>query len=108
MTSSKINNEPCLSHSSLNFDKYLKTLTSKERGEFMKGGFSLNSKPTINYEFDTTKPNGFPKRVMDISLAKKMINYNPSTSLLSGLKETWDWFKLNEKEYLSKKNYFTD
>ena len=45
---------------------------------------------------------------MDISLAKKMINYNPSTSLLSGLKETWDWFKLNEKEYLQKKNYFKE
>ena len=40
-----------------NIDKYLKTLTSKERGEFMKGGFSLNSKPTINYEFDTMDPN---------------------------------------------------
>ena len=52
---------------------------------------------------------GFPKRVMDISLAKKMINYTPwSTSLLSGkLKETWDWFKLNEKEYLQK-NYFKE
>ena len=42
--------KPCI-------DKYLKTLTSKERGEFMKGGFSLNSKPTINYEFDIKDPN---------------------------------------------------
>ena len=64
---------------------------------------TLNQFLDFNYEFDTTKPNGFPKRVMDISLAKKMINYTPSTSLLSGLKETWDWFKLNEKEYLQKK-----
>ena len=33
-------------------------------------------------------------------LAKKNIGYNPSTSLQSGLKETWDWYLKNEKEYL--------
>ena len=29
---------------------------------------------------------------MDISLAKDVINYNPTTSLVEGLKETWEWF----------------
>jgi len=62
----------------------------------------------LNYCFDTTKPSGFPKRVMDISLAKKVIDYNPSTSLLDGLKETWEWFVENQDEYLRKKNYFLD
>jgi len=62
----------------------------------------------FNYEFDTTKPAGFPKRVMDISLAKKMIHYNPSTSLKDGLQETWSWFIKNQDEYLKKKNYFKD
>ena len=53
--------------------------------------------------------NGSPqRRVMDISLAKNLINYNPSTSLVEGLKETWEWFVKNQDEYLKKKNYFLD
>jgi GDP-L-fucose synthase len=60
------------------------------------------------YEFDTTKSSGFPKRVMDISLAKELIHYNPTTSLLDGLKETWQWFTQNQDEYLRRKNYFAD
>ena len=62
----------------------------------------------FNYRFDTTKPSGFPKKVMDISLAKKVIDYNPSISLLDGLKETWEWFIENQDEYLKKKNYFSE
>jgi len=69
---------------------------------------TLHSFLDFNYEFDETKPAGFPKRVMDISLAKDMIHYDPSTSLLNGLKETWEWYIKNEKEYLNKKNYFKE
>ncbi|KKN87066.1 hypothetical protein LCGC14_0263360 [marine sediment metagenome] len=50
---------------------------------------TLNSFIDFNYEFDPTKPSGFPKRVMDISLARKLLNYNPKTTLLDGLKKTW-------------------
>ena len=69
---------------------------------------TLNSFIDFNYRFDTTKPSGFPKRVMDISLAQKLIHYNPTTSLLDGLKETWDWFVKNQDEYLNKVNYFKE
>lgn len=62
----------------------------------------------FNYEFDTTKPSGFPKRVMDISRAREWIGYNPTTTLLDGLKETWMWFQQNQKEYLKRKNYFAE
>lgn len=62
----------------------------------------------FNYELDASKPSGFPKRVMDISLAKELIHYNPTTSLLDGLKETWEWFIQNQDEYLKKKNYFKE
>jgi GDP-L-fucose synthase len=62
----------------------------------------------FKYEFDTTKSSGFPRRVMDISLAKKIIHYNPTTSLRDGLKETWDWFIKNQDEYLKKMNYFKE
>ena len=67
---------------------------------------TLHSFLGFNYQFDTTKSSGFPKRVMDISLAREIIHYNPTTSLLAGLKETWNWFINNQDEYLQKKNYF--
>lgn len=62
----------------------------------------------FNYKFDTSKSSGFPRRVMDISLARKLIHYNPTTSLLDGLKETWAWFIQNQDEYLNKVNYFKE
>lgn len=67
---------------------------------------TLGSFIKFNYKFDPQKPAGFPKRVMDISLAEKLIHYCPGTSLLQGLKETWDWYVKNKKEYLKRKNYF--
>ncbi len=67
---------------------------------------TLNSFLDFNYVFDASKPSGFPRRVMDISLAREMIDYNPTTCLLDGLKETWQWYIDNENEYLSRQNYF--
>lgn len=67
---------------------------------------TLNSFIDFNYEFDVEKPSGFPRRIMDITLAKETIDYNPTTSLLDGLKETWEWFLENQDEYKKKQNYF--
>jgi GDP-L-fucose synthase len=67
---------------------------------------TLHSFIEFRYVFDSGKPSGAPVRVMDISLAKSEIGYNPSTSLMQGLKETWEWFLINQEEYLQKKNYF--
>jgi GDP-L-fucose synthase len=67
---------------------------------------TLHSFLDFNYEFDTSKPAGFPRRVMDLSRAKEWIDYNPTTTLLDGLKKTWEWFKENQEEYLNKQNYF--
>jgi GDP-L-fucose synthase len=69
---------------------------------------TLHSFLDFNYQFDATKPSGFPKRVMDITLARRMIDYNPSTPLLTGLQETFAWYVNNQDEYLKKKNYFKD
>ena len=69
---------------------------------------TLNSFVDFNCKFDIAKPSGFPKRVMDISLAKQLIHYNPTTTLLEGLKETWDWYVKNKDEYLKKKDYFKE
>jgi GDP-L-fucose synthase len=62
----------------------------------------------FNYFLDASKPSGFPRRVMDISLAKKLIGYNPTTSLRDGLEATWNWFLKNQDEYLQKQNYFKE
>lgn len=61
----------------------------------------------FEYEFDVTRPSGFPRRVMDISRAREWIHYDPTTSLRQGLEETWKWFNCNQAEYKLKKNYFT-
>lgn len=67
---------------------------------------TLRSFLDFSYSFDASKPGGFPKRVMDITLAKQAIHYNPSTQLAEGLKATWEWFVKNSSEYKHKKNYF--
>jgi len=68
---------------------------------------ALHSFIDFDSEFDTTKPSGFPRRVMDISLARERLGYDPSTSLKDGLKETWEWFIKNDEEFRRRKNYFT-
>ncbi|HEY59183.1 MAG TPA: NAD-dependent epimerase/dehydratase family protein [Anaerolineae bacterium] len=62
----------------------------------------------FNYEFDTSKPSGFPRRVMDISLARELIGYDPKTSLREGLEKTWGWFVTHQDEYKRRKNYFKE
>jgi len=79
-----------------------KGYTIKELVETMRSFISFN------YRFDSQKHSGFPRRVMDISLAKKIIGYEHSTSLLEGLRETWGWYIKNNKEYLNKQNYFKE
>ena len=61
----------------------------------------------FKYIFKSKKNQGFSKRVMDISAAKKIIKYDPKTSLEDGLRLTWNWFKNNHGQYKLKKNYFT-
>ena len=79
-----------------------KAVTIKELVE------TLSSFLDFKYEFDISKSSGWPKRLMDISLAREMINYNPGTSLEEGLKETWEWFLNNRDEHKFKKNYFKE
>ena len=69
---------------------------------------SLQSIVKFDYEFDTSKSNGFPKRVMNIERAKTEIDFLPKVSIKDGLRKTWEWFKDNNSEYLQRKNYFTN
>lgn len=56
--------------------------------------------------FDTEKPAGFPKRIMDLSLSTETYGFTPQIDLKSGLRDTLNWFLENSEEYKSKQNYF--
>ena len=60
----------------------------------------------FNYKFDKTKNSGFPKRIMSVKNAKKILGYEPEFSLKKGLKETWDWYIKNSKQNKKRHNYF--
>jgi GDP-L-fucose synthase len=47
--------------------------------------------------WDPTKPDGQPRRCLDVSAAKKAINFEARTTLEDGLAETISWFEANRK-----------
>lgn len=69
---------------------------------------ALQSFMNFNYMFDATKPSGAPVRVMDITKARDLLGFIPSTDLTTGLKHTWEWFVSHSEEYKNKMNYFLD
>jgi UDP-glucose 4-epimerase len=52
--------------------------------------------------FDTTKPEGPFSRALDISLAKKLLGWEPKVDLEEGLANTIEWHKKLEQEKLLK------
>lgn len=69
---------------------------------------TLSSFLDFNYRFEPTKQFGYSKRVMDISLPGRLIDYNPTTTLSDGLKQTWEWFVNNHNEYRKRKDWFNE
>ena len=67
---------------------------------------ALQSFINFNYSFDPAKPSGAPVRVMDITKAKDLLGFVPSTDLTTGLKLTWEWFVNHPEEYKKKMDYF--
>lgn len=45
--------------------------------------------------WDTSKPNGQPKRRLDISKAQKYFNFKAHTNFITGLKKTINWYLAN-------------
>lgn len=46
--------------------------------------------------FNGTVSDGQPKRLLDVSKAKKLLNWQATTSLTDGLRQTIDWYRSNK------------
>ncbi len=67
---------------------------------------ALQSLIDFDYSFDETKPSGASVRIMEISKARELLGFIPSTDLTTGLRNTWEWFVSHSEEYRNKMNYF--
>lgn len=52
--------------------------------------------------WQTDKPNGQPRRGLDVSRAKELFNWSAQVSFEEGLKKTIEWFKENRKKVESR------
>ncbi len=63
--------------------------------EILKKIITIESAEYLNIKFDSTKPTMIPKRLIDISKSKEIINFEPSINMQDGLRKTIDWYKKN-------------
>jgi GDP-L-fucose synthase len=67
-----------------------KDVTIREMAEIMKEVVGYEGRLT----FDITKPDGAPRKLIDITRLKKM-GWNYSAELEEGLNKTYKWYKEN-------------
>ena len=60
-------------------------------GEILKSADYEN----VDVQYDASKPTMIPKRLIDVTLAKKMLGWSPRISLHEGIKRTIEWYKNN-------------
>ena len=53
--------------------------------------------------WDTTKPNGQPRRALDVNRAKQLFGFHAETSLKEGLKPTIEWYQANKNQGIEDK-----
>jgi GDP-L-fucose synthase len=58
--------------------------------------------------WDTSRPNGQPRRLLDISKAQFAFGFNPDTDFKVGLKNSYDWFLEHYNEILAQKPKFQE
>ncbi|OQX52318.1 MAG: hypothetical protein B5M53_08980 [Candidatus Cloacimonas sp. 4484_209] len=44
------------------------------------------------FEFDTSRPDGAPKKILDISKMKSILNWEPKTDIKEGIRKTVGWY----------------
>ncbi len=81
------NTLPMISHINVGSGK---DITIKELAEIMKEVVGFEGK----ISFDNTKPDGSPRKLIDVSRLSKM-GWKNSTSLREGLELTYNWYKKN-------------
>jgi GDP-L-fucose synthase len=53
--------------------------------------------------WDTSKPNGQPRRALDVNRAKQLFGFRAETSLNKGLKRTIEWYQANKNPSIEDK-----
>jgi GDP-L-fucose synthase len=53
-------------------------------------------------KYDDSKPDGQPRRCLDTSKAKALLNFEAKTDLKTGIKQTVEWFLNNNKQEIQK------
>jgi nucleoside-diphosphate-sugar epimerase len=48
--------------------------------------------------WNTSKPDGQMKKVLDVSRMRRVLNWAPPTDLRTGLRRTIDWYEANKEE----------
>ena len=81
------NTLPMISHINVGSGK---DITIKELAEIMKEVVGFEGK----ISFDNTKPDGSPRKLIDVSRLSKM-GWKNSTTLREGLERTYNWYKNN-------------
>ncbi|OGW65851.1 MAG: hypothetical protein A3J72_06230, partial [Nitrospirae bacterium RIFCSPHIGHO2_02_FULL_40_19] len=61
---------------------------------------NIDARPEVRW--DTTKPAGDKKRILDVRRAKELLGWEPQVTLQNGIKETIEWYKKN-KEIINKR-----
>ena len=56
--------------------------------------------------WDTAKPRGDAKRVLDMSRARELLGFTPQTVLAQGIRETIDWYQANRENVGRRYNVF--
>ena len=51
---------------------------------------------TGELRWDSTKPDGQPRRCLDVSRARDTFGFTATTNFVDGMKATIDWYRANE------------
>lgn len=61
-------------------------------------GFATEETIAEKIRWDPTKPDGQPRRCLDVSRAKELINWEAKVSFEQGLRQTIDWFNQHRQD----------
>ncbi len=67
---------------------------------------NMKTKPEVVW--DTSKPTGDKKRLMDMSRAKAVLGFEPKMTIEEGIKETMDWYEKNKDIVNKRYNVFNE